>query len=175
GANYGWREASRLGGAFPYGSGKSPSGKSRRRESRQPKRQRRRDLGHNSAQRLRSGATPSGLWSRAVHPPDLPAFDGLYAALPDVAPAISDLSPETRASLLRNEVYAAVDRLKRMGLMSAQVESAMLSFVADAWPGPVCPDAIADIRAWCLQRYYGSTPSDPGSLRANSDGDRGSA
>lgn len=86
--------------------------------------------------------------------PARPAVEALYAALSDVAPEIALLPAPTRASLLKCAVYAAVDELKRMGLSSARVEAVILSFVETAWPIWATGGAVAEVRAWCIQRYY---------------------
>ena len=85
---------------------------------------------------------------------DIPALEDLYGALTDAALEVNTLPSKARAVLLKRTVHSAVDELKHLGMASARVEAVVLSLVADAWPASVPADIVADIRAWCIQRYY---------------------
>jgi hypothetical protein len=89
-----------------------------------------------------------------LEPTTSPALNDLQVALTEAAPEIAALLPADRAALLRRTVYAAVDELKHLGLPSARVEAVVQSLVAEAWSVSVTADAVAEIRAWCIQRYY---------------------
>lgn len=83
-----------------------------------------------------------------------PSLDDLSNALVDVAPHISTLPASERASLLKSTVCAAVDDLKALGLSSARVEAVVLSLVNDVWRTSADQESVADIRTWCIQRYF---------------------
>ena len=89
-----------------------------------------------------------------MRPIFLPAVQALTATLADVAPHIASLSAPDRALVLKPAVADAVDALKGTGLSSAQIETILLSLVADAWPTRTERDPADDVRAWCIQRYF---------------------
>ncbi len=84
------------------------------------------------------------------------SVESLRDALCAVAPRIATFSRWERAKALRQTTLAAVDELKSRGLSAERVHAVVQGLASDAGIDPLADEALDDLTAWCIQRYFAS-------------------